>query len=961
MRARHARRVEAYLPSADGLAVPSLAYLAPLSYPLPSPDRIAITKQTLFALPLSFEESSKLFEKIAVADKNEGRLTSEVVVGDDLISLARIWRFAGNLISRRLVLPSIYNNRSRWIPVVLGTDATAAEALFGAVPASAYCIDDAELPKRFFEDVTDIRFRRCVATILNRKNAARERFYDLHSAWIASLRSNDSRIKWNSESEIRAFADILEKWREPVCGRKSDFSLAFRVVDPVNATVRNPKWILQPLIVNGERAEPFSRRFLDELSPYDRCSVLVALGQASSLIPGMPKDITRGVSADGSVSMDAPSLYAFLKEGAQELRAAGFKLYAPKWWGKGDGKIGRPKIRAVSIRPQGGSGLFTLDSLLDVKWEIVLGGKSYDAKEIEWMLASGSPILRDGDGFTVVDEKALIAARTKLNKLLSGPISLQELVTLGISSSVMGDVAVEVGNEAFSEEIRTSGFISLIDGIGKLERIAIPKGFHGKLRNYQRKGLDWMTFLFSWRLGACLADDMGLGKTIEAISIFLTARARGLREPILVVCPMSIMLKWSRELKSFAPKLRVWMYHGHDRARGAAFKREALQHDVCITSYQLLAAESASFEGVDWGIITVDEAQNIKNHKTAKSKTVRSLSARWRLALTGTPVENSVGDIWAIMDFLNPGLLADYGTFAERFQRPLSQGSDGRAGEELRQIVAPFILRRLKTDPEIVSALPDKVEEKVYCSLTREQAELYAAEVHDAERSLYEKSGIARHGAVLALLTRLKQICNHPMQYRYVEGIDKSATLLPDTSGKLKRLEEMLKEVIAANEASLIFTQYAVMGKLLAAHLTEKFGFEVPFLHGEVPMKKRDEMVARFQREDGPPIFILSIKTGGTGLDLTRANHVFHYDRWWNPAVENQATDRAHRIGQNKTVFVHTFICEGTLESHIDDLITGKLELAKRLITQGDSWLSDLDEAGLRKVIELSDDFKEDE
>jgi non-specific serine/threonine protein kinase len=309
------------------------------------------------------------------------------------------------------------------------------------------------------------------------------------------------------------------------------------------------------------------------------------------------------------------------------------------------------------------------------------------------------------------------------------------------------------------------------------------------------------------------------------------------------------------------------------------------------------------------------------------------------------------------MDFLNPGLLPGRTRFNETFLRPIQMGTDSSARDALRRITGPFILRRLKTDPDIVSDLPPRVEEKVYCPLTAEQAELYAAEVRDLSKIL-SASGSARRGNVLGLLTRLKQICNHPEHYFSREAPQEAAgngdPLASIRSGKVRRLDEMLDDVLAAGECALVFTQYAVMGRLLQRHLRTRLGCDIPFLYGGTKLRDRDTMIARFQQPDGPPVFIVSIKAGGTGLDLTRANHVFHFDRWWNPAVENQATDRAHRIGQTKTVFVHTFICEGTLESRIDDLITGKTELARQIVGSGDSWIAGLSDDTLREVLALS-------
>lgn len=963
LRARHARKVVASLPVFNKQPIPSKLYFMPSDWPLPPEGENEFGPVTIYALPLSYIEAATLFSTVLSCSDPAKSLARNAGAGGDLIALSRVWKLVGAIVSRERILPGVEGNRSRWQQAMDWEGCARRDAVLSAIPPSAYCIERASKPIEFFDDAIDIQMRHAVSTVLTRLHARKHVFYDLHSAYLSSLRTNCGIIRWNNADEIDAFAKQLKEWRLPVeYMADASQALGFRIHDPKNPTVDDPRWTLSPVVISGGKATPLTAEYLSKIGPKKAKRILVALGQASQIAPEIPADGSTGSGGAGAINLDAASLHTFLKEDAPELRAAGFQVYAPSWFSQS--KHGREKLvlKASEVNFKAGTGLFSLDSLLDVKWEVVLGGNKLAASDISWMLSSGSPIVRFAGRWIAIDAKELKAAQEKLDRLMREPISLKDLVKLGIGAGMDGNIAVEIDPDAIPSSARNHGLLSMLEGGAKFNRIEIPDGFNGTLREYQRRGLDWLTFLYSWGFGACLADDMGLGKTIEAISAFLSAKKEGMTGPILVVCPMSIMLKWSREISAFAPKLNSWIYHGPDRPRKEAFTREVKKHDICITSYQMLCSEYASIKSINWGIVALDEAQNIKNPRTSKSRAARSLTSTWRLALTGTPVENSVGDIWAMMDFLNPGLLSDQANFVERFQRPIATGSDPEANNELRKLTSPFILRRLKTDPEIVSDMPPKIEEKVYCALTKEQAELYASEVQGAERGLSEKKGIARHGAVLALLTRLKQICNHPQQYLHVDekGDMKVDDKTSERSGKLARLDEMLSEVLQSGECALVFTQYAVMGELLAKHLSERFGFDVPFLHGEVPVKRRDEMVDRFQRPDGPPIFVLSIKVGGTGLNLTRANHVFHYDRWWNPAVENQATDRAHRIGQNKTVFVHTFICEGTLESHIDDLITGKLELAQKLITSGDRWLSKLDDAGLRKVVELSNEFRQE-
>ncbi|MBM3188761.1 MAG: DEAD/DEAH box helicase, partial [Chloroflexi bacterium] len=462
------------------------------------------------------------------------------------------------------------------------------------------------------------------------------------------------------------------------------------------------------------------------------------------------------------------------------------------------------------------------------------------------------------------------------------------------------------------------------------------------------------------RFGACLADDMGLGKTIQAIALLLHVRAKQQVGPALVICPTSLVGNWQRELARFAPGLRVMLHHGSDRAEGSAFVEQSLRADVVISTYGLARRDQEDLALVNWSDVILDEAQNVKNPSTKQARAVRALKAANRVALTGTPIENRLSELWSIISFLNPGYLGSMEQFRRSFALPIERYQDQEAAERLRKLVRPFILRRLKTDPQVIRDLPEKMEYRVYCNLSREQATLYEAAVRDALEALQntdpEEKDMKRRGLVLAMLTRLKQICDHPALY-----LDDRSEI-GQRSGKLNRLTEMLEEILDVGDRALVFTQYATMGQLLQQHLQESFQQEVLFLHGGTPQKQRDRLLTRFQDDPhAPPVFILSLKAGGTGLNLMRANHVFHYDRWWNPAVENQATDRAYRIGQMRDVQVHKFICAGTLEERIDELIESKRALADNIVGDGEGWLTELDTDALRDLVALRADAVESE
>ena len=487
-----------------------------------------------------------------------------------------------------------------------------------------------------------------------------------------------------------------------------------------------------------------------------------------------------------------------------------------------------------------------------------------------------------------------------------------------------------------------------------------PDTFCGTLRPYQERGVAWLSYQSRLGLGCCLADDMGLGKTIQLICHILHMRKRSPsdRRGILLICPMSVVGNWKREFARFAPSVHVVIHHGNDRAQCTEdwIKNLEIPGTVVITTYGLIHRNADFLYTHRWAMIALDEAQAIKNASSKRSILVRELQADFRVALTGTPIENRLSELWSILDFLNPGLLGTHTRFQRLYGVPIERNNDEKAKERLRNVVAPFILRRVKSDPQIIQDLPEKMENKIFCSLSREQATLYQALVNTTMEKIEHAEGIARHGQILALLTHLKQIVDHPALFQ------KASSKSPDRSGKILRLIDMLETIIENDERALIFTQFKEMGDLLVPILQDAFDLEtIPFLHGGLTASQRDALVADFQSPDGPPIFILSLKAGGTGLNLTAASHVFHFDRWWNPAVEDQATDRAYRIGQNKNVQVHKFLTLGTLEEKIDLMLEEKKNLSDAIVDASGAWVSQLDADALRELFTLSSEAMIDE
>ena len=478
----------------------------------------------------------------------------------------------------------------------------------------------------------------------------------------------------------------------------------------------------------------------------------------------------------------------------------------------------------------------------------------------------------------------------------------------------------------------------------------VPATFSGSLRHYQQRGLGWLQFLDRVGLGGCLADDMGLGKTPVSL-----AHLAGREGPHLIVCPLSVVRNWQRESARFTPLQRVLVHHGAGRLKDDRLVHAIAETDLVVTTYQLLARDLDTLASVAWGTVVLDEAQMIKNAHTKAARGRAHLRAGQMVALTGTPVENRLGELWSILDVTTPGLLGSERSFKERFSQPIERERDPAAIAALRTLTSPFVLRRTKADKSLVPELPDKIEQVAWAPLTREQAALYQGVVDQLLQDAQKESGMRRRGLVLASLTRLKQICNHPVN-ALADG-----SKLAGRSGKLARFDELVDDLLDAEERALVFTQFKAMGDLLVRHLQERSELHVPFLHGGVTKQRRDAMVDRFQEGLGSPLLLISLKAGGTGLNLTAASRVVHYDRWWNPAVEDQATDRAWRIGQTRSVFVHKLVCQGTIEEKVAALIDDKRALADAVVgTTGEGWLSELSTDELRDLIVLDPSAREE-
>lgn len=706
--------------------------------------------------------------------------------------------------------------------------------------------------------------------------------------------------------------------------------------------------------------------------PGEQQALLAGLGRCARLFA--PLDRALADAAPRHALLDLSEAWTLIREAGPALREAGVHVALPEELAEGELRA-RLRVDAPGL---GTEEVGADENLLDedrtglarAEWEIALGDTTLTSEEFEEILAAGAPLVRWRDRWVRVDPEEV----HRLGQLgQGGELGLAEALATALSGSTGeggpgGGLAEIVPEDLGDTEVVAEG--SLADLLDRIRQTAqqpgeadeVP-GFVGELRGYQRRGAAWLTAMGQLGLGAVLADDMGLGKTVQLIAHLLQRNPDG---PHLVVCPTSVVGNWERELERFAPGITVTRHHGGERPADLAGTE-----GVVVTSYGTLRRDVDMVAAIGWDVLTLDEAQHVKNPATTGARAVRRLPRGQAVALTGTPLENRLGELWALMDMTNPGLLGSRASFGRRFVTPIETHRDATASRRLRRLVAPFIMRREKSAPEVAVDLPDKIERTVVCSLTSEQAELYQHVVNRVlgGEALAGASNMERRGQILALLTGLKQVCNHPAQYGKEEAGAGGNDGLVGRSGKLAAAREIIGQVVSGDEQAVVFTQYTQMGWLLVRQFAADLGTDVPFIHGGVPAATRDRIAAGFQRAvegqaqeaPGPPVLVVSLRAGGTGLNLTAATHVIHYDRWWNPAVEDQATDRTHRIGQERAVQVHKLVTAGTVEERISELLEHKRELTESIVGAGEAWVTELSDTEIAELVALSDEASIDD
>ncbi|WP_144550760.1 DEAD/DEAH box helicase [Bacillus sp. X1(2014)] len=782
-----------------------------------------------------------------------------------------------------------------------------------------------------------------------------------------------------SGSELARYFDE-ESWLEWVGIKESDtpFTIGLRLDEPLDGEgawsldlfIRGKKNVDDVYDVEGSAKIPAKwKPFLEKV---DR-----ERERWARLIPWLGED------GFFKTHLSEEEAWMFLTEASETLVALDVEILLPSWWQAM--KNANLKVKASlkgtsSHRPS----FVGLQAMLDFNWRFSMNGVDLSEDEFGKLVEEKRRLVFIRGRWVKLDPQFIRHIQDMMKRAEKEGLHVRDLLEQELMESEATEDELE-NPKAFAKiqielNRQWKQMIKQLSEVHEIPLEDVPSGLQGELRPYQQLGMSWLWFLRQYGFGATLADDMGLGKTVQLLSYLLKVKevvgdelalvpdtqnevkkrrkkdedataAPAVKVPTkaaLIICPTSVLGNWQKEIERFAPEMNVYLHYGSNRLKEEAFVKKAKDADIVLTSYGLSHIDLVEFESLIWSSIAIDEAQNIKNAQTKQSKAVRRLRGRHHIALTGTPMENRLSELWSIFDFTNHGYLGSLGQFQKKFVIPIEKDEKKEKVQQLQSLIRPFLLRRTKKDEEVALNLPDKLEQKEYCPLTAEQASLYEQLIHDTFAEIEKLSGFERKGLILQMLSRLKQLCNHPALYLKEKSAGRE---LLERSNKLEKLVELIDAVLEQGESCLIFTQYIEMGEMIRSTLKKKFGIEVPFLNGSVPKVKRDEMIEQFQNNEFP-VFLLSLKAGGTGLNLTAANHVIHYDRWWNPAVENQATDRAYRIGQSRFVHVHKMICTGTLEEKIDAMLEKKQFLNDQII-QSENWITELSTDELKDLVYL--------
>ncbi|BCB05898.1 DEAD/DEAH box helicase [Bacillus sp. KH172YL63] len=757
-----------------------------------------------------------------------------------------------------------------------------------------------------------------------------------------------------TSEELDAYFDE-KRWSEWIAGADEElpFSMGLRISEPLD---EDESWELETILRDRKRTNRVVSLTEDTVPP----SWKKHLGEVSEEQERWMKMLPILRDVDGSLrtSLGEHDAWDFLSVLSEKLIDLDIEILLPSWWeAMKDAQVlvkAKLKNTDTSYRPS----FVGLNAMLDFDWRLSMNGVDLNEDDFNQLVNDQRRLVKIRGQWMKLDPAMIRRIQQMMTKAKQEGISIQDMLEQELVPRDSDESNVEEDDEGHDPfkyakiqlELNRSmkKMIHQLTNVSSIPLTDTPADFQGELRPYQQLGMSWMLFLRKFNFGACLADDMGLGKTVQLITYLQHVKETEKPEaPSLIVAPTSVLGNWQRELEKFAPNLKVHLHYGPTRAKGADFAGVIKGVDVILTSYGLSHIDYDELSEVEWTSISLDEAQNIKNANTKQSRAIRKLTGKHHIALTGTPMENRLSELWSIFDFLNHGYLGGFTQYQKNYIAPIEKDESEEKVKELQAKIKPFLLRRTKKDPEVELNLPEKLEQKEYCHLTAEQAALYEQLVKDTLAQIETVSGFERKGLILQMLNQLKQLCNHPALY--LKEPDPKSIL--SRSEKMQKLKDIVETALESGEACLIFTQYISMGEMIQDVMKKEFDIKVPFLNGSMAKGKRDELVDKFQKGEFP-VFLLSLKAGGTGLNLTAANHVVHYDRWWNPAVENQATDRAYRIGQKRFVHVHKLVSSGTLEEKIDAMLTKKQALNDEII-RSDQWVTELSDQDLESLLVL--------
>lgn len=873
---------------------------------------------------IEFEEIDQFIRWIASIPLQKSRHYSAPLRG---IMLA--YHFSKKLAIQSAMIPQLFRigikyNKIRWIPALLNEEVNfLCREIEPFIPKNLVFYKagrDIYEPKK--EDYINALLSIFLGYFVNEYHnlSLNEQSYEINSLFF------NSNIETFDHFETREFPVSIQLWL-------NRFYISDKKHTPV-LLVEELEEGFEVTINVEDKSNPLDLIALDELLKDNKYShVRIPILRDLALLSDYFPQISHAVATRGKAKLifNSEQFVNILFKILPVIKLFGVKVFLPKALRK----LMRPQLSMSLETEESGvvqkTSVINMDDMLNFQWKIAVGNQKLTPAEFLKTVKKYAGIVKLNDAYVYFDEKEIQQLIRKINN--PPKVSGNQLFQAALTEEYDG-AKIELGAKAKK----------LMDNVLKTKKTTQPKGLKATLRPYQKRGFEWLYKNSKLGFGSIIADDMGLGKTLQIITTLLKLKEdEALKtKKALVVVPTTLLTNWDKEIKKFAPSLNTHIYHGSNRNL-APLK----DSDVLITTYGVARSDVAKLQKEKWLALVIDEAQNIKNPGTAQTKAIKKIKAPIKIAMSGTPVENRLSEYWSIFDFSNKSYLGTLSKFKDNFAKPIEVDRDQEQMDRFMKITSPFILRRLKSDKSIIKDLPDKIEKDQYCDLTKEQAAIYQNVVDTTMKAIESLDGIKRRGMVLKLITSLKQICNHPRQFLKKGSSD------PSISGKAMLLIDLLQQILDNGEKTLIFTQYQEMGALIGKMIEEHFGIESAFLHGGVSRKNRDEMVENFQNNRSERILILSLKAGGTGLNLTAANNVIHYDLWWNPAVEAQATDRAYRIGQKKNVIVHRFITKGSFEEKINKLILDKKELANLTVSTGEKWIGDFSNDELKDLMKL--------